>query len=175
MSNSTKTTFIIAIVLFVLSLGAFGFMVFQVDKQGTQLSEQIATLEAERAQEDSFLRLQRIAEETAGDRQSLESHFLASESNSIDFLNLVEELAPQAGVSFEINSLDLSEDKESGEKWIEASFSFSASRSRIENFLQILENLPYVLRIESYSMDKKSGPEWAAGVTMKVQVLNYDR
>jgi len=174
MSNSTKTTFIIAAVVFVLSLVAFGLMIFEVERQGSQLSEQIKTLEAERAQEESFFRLQRIFEETASDRENLKDLFLASESNSIDFLNLVEELAPQAGVSLKTNSLDLSEDKESEKKWIEVSFSFSASRLRVENFLKILENLPYVLRIESYSMNNKSGSEWAADVTMKIQILSHD-
>jgi|AntRauTorcE11897_2_1112592.scaffolds.fasta_scaffold12821_3 hypothetical protein len=175
MSQSTKTTFIIAIIIFSLALVTFMLMVFQVDKQGTQLSEKISILEAESAQEDSFFRLQRISEETSSDREELRSHFLASESNSIDFLNLVEDLAPRAGVSLETNSLDIAEDEESGEAWIQTSFSFSASRSRVENFLKILENLPYVLRIDSYSMDKKSGAEWTADVTMKVQVLDYDR
>lgn len=175
MSNSTKTTFIVAIIIFTLALAVFSFMVFQVNKQGEQLGEQISTLEAERAQQDSFFRLQRIAEETVRDREQLASHFLASESNSIDFLNLVEGLAPQAGVILRTNSLDVSEDAESGKKWIEVSFTFSASRSRVENFLQILESLPYVLRIESYTMNKKTGAEWEANVTMRVQVLNYDR
>jgi hypothetical protein len=174
MSKSTKTTIVVAIAFFVFSLATFSFMVFQVNKQGAQLGEQISTLEAERAQQDSFFRLQRIAEETTSDREQLASHFLASESNSIDFLNLVEELAPQAGVALETNSLDVSEEAESGKKWIEVSFSFSASRSRVENFLKILENLPYVLRIESFRMSQKSGAEWSADVTMRVQVLNYD-
>lgn len=175
MSKSTKTTLVIAIIIFLSSLVVFGLMVFQVNNQGEQLSKQIVTLEAERAQEDSFFRLQKIADDSAADRERLQEYFLASESNSIDFLNLVESLAPRSGVELQTNSLSVAKDEETGREWIEVSFTFSSSRMRIENFLEILENLPYVLRIQDFSMSKIPGGEWEAGVNMRVQILNHDR
>ena len=174
MSKSTLTTVIVAIILFISSLTAFGFVFFQVNSQGQQLGEQIATLQAERAQEDSYFRLQKISEDTIEDREEIARYFLANESSSIDFLNLVESLAPKAGVSLSTESLDIVNDATNNTKWVEVSFAYSASRERVDNFLKILETLPYVLRIQDYSMSRATAGEWQAQVTMRVQVLNYD-
>jgi hypothetical protein len=172
MTKGTKTTITIALILFATSIVFFGLMVFQVERQGEQLGEQIATLEAERAQEDSFFRLKKIAEDTKNDRAKLDSYFLESENDSIDFLNFIEGLAPDYGVVLNTNSLEVVEDADTADRWIEVSFTFSGSRMQVDNFLIILENLPYVLRIDEYSMNKKSGAEWEANVSMRVQILS---
>ena len=174
MSKSTTTTIVLAIILFISSLGAFGFMFFQVNSQGQQLVEQVSTLQAERSQEDSYFRLQKISEDTTEDRETLYGYFLKNESSSIDFLNLVESLAPEAGVALSTENLEIVSDTSTNTSWVEASFSYTASRERVEAFLEILETLPYVLRIEDYTMSRKAVGEWQAQVTMRVQVLNYD-
>ncbi|MCA9360152.1 hypothetical protein H6781_02420 [Candidatus Nomurabacteria bacterium] len=175
MSKSTKNIVLISIIIFVASAVSLGVMAYQVKEQGNQLSSHVATLQAESAQVESYNKLKKISEETTEDRDLLQSYFLEKESNSIDFLNLVESLAPQAGVQLDTEGLDVLETGENGAKWIEVSFVFSASRERVQNFIKVLETLPYVLRLTSVEMDGMSASEWEARVTMQVQILDYDK
>ncbi len=174
MSQSTKRTIGIAIILFTLAVSVFGVMVYQVMARGERLVEQIATLEEQQAQEASYYRLQRIAEDSKADRDQVQSYFLQKESDSIDFLNHVESLAPGAGVVLETNELKLLTE-DGGANWIQATFSFSGSRFNVQNFIQALETLPYVVQLTNVKMEAQSSMLWQASVVMQVQVLTYDK
>lgn len=174
MSKKTLSTFIVSTILFLIAVVGISVMIYQVNEQGKQLSIQVETLEKKNAQEDSYFKLQKLSDETEEDRLVLSSYFLAQESNSIDFLNTVESLAPSAGVVLKTESLNVEDSKTDGLNWVEATFSFSGSRERVKNFIEVLETLPYVSRVTSVRMSAVSGSEWRAQVTMKVQVLNHD-
>jgi|AntRauTorckE6833_2_1112554.scaffolds.fasta_scaffold03102_10 hypothetical protein len=174
MSPSTLKITVVSIVLFIVSTAAFVFMLIQSQQQGEQLVAQLTTLDEQRAQEESYYRLQRIAEESTADRAQLSSYFFSSESESIDFLNMVERLAPEAGVTLETDTLNLVEDAEDDKQWVEIGFSFEGSRSRVQNFLTILEELPYVTKIIRVNMVATSQSQWQSQVIMRVRVLTYD-
>ena len=173
MSKSTTTAIIISVILFVVAISGISLMIYQVNQQSDQLDSQVATLEKEQAQENSYFKLQRLSEDTEVDRVLLKSYFLEQESNSIDFLNLVESIAPEAGVDLKTDKLDVLKRKGEESEWIEATFTFSASRERVLNFIQVLETLPYVLRLTTIEMSLKSASSWQAQVTMQVQILDY--
>jgi len=174
MSPSTIKIIATAVTLFVISTGALLFMLFQSQQQGEKLVAQLATLDEQRAQEESYFRLRRIAEESTADRAQLNSYFFSSESESIDFLNRVEQLAPEAGVTLETDSLTLVEDAADQKQWVEIGFAFAGSRNRVQNFLTILEELPYVSKIVSVNMVTSNQTSWQAQVVMRVRVLTYD-
>ncbi|MCA9358278.1 hypothetical protein KC902_03380 [Candidatus Kaiserbacteria bacterium] len=174
MSGSTKKTVIIALILTLASVAVFGFMVFRVFEQGDRLVAQIGALEEQRAQEAAHRNLQRIATDSQADRDKIKEYFLEKESESIDFLNQVETLAPQVGVALKTTNLQLVTEKNTKQAWIEVTFEFSGTRMYVQNFIQILETLPYVLRLNSVTMEARSRSEWQASVTMQIQVLSYD-
>lgn len=174
MSKSTIRNIIIALILFVSSLIVLGLMVYKINQQGSQLAVQIDALEKEQAQEASHLQLRRIAENTAKDREQLQSYFLSQESDSINFLNQVEEMAPKIGVELKTSGLETVINSNDNTKWIQAEFSFSGSRERVQRFIKILETFPLVSKIIAAEMSAKSRTEWQANVTMQVQVLKYD-
>lgn len=164
----------ISLVLFIVATGAMVFMLLQSQQQGEQLVVQLATLDEQRAQAESYYRLRRIAEESADDRTQLRSYFFSSESESIGLLNTVERLAPEAGVTLKTDSLNLIEDAKDGTQWVEIGFSFEGSLSRVQNFLTVLEELPYVAKIVTVSMVARNQAKWQSQVTMRVRVLTYD-
>ena len=174
MSKSTTRTIIIGLILMTLAVGAFGLIVYQVLAQGEKLAVQISTLETERGQEANYLRLQRLAAATVSEREQLLFYFLEGESSSIDFLNQVESLAPEMNVGLTTSGLDSIVDKEDNATWIEASFSFSGTRTEVERFIQLLENVPYLSRVTSIDMSAFSSNEWRANVTMQIKVLDSD-
>jgi len=174
MSPSTKRITSISLVLFLLAAAAFAFVFVQIQYQGEELSTQIAVLDEQRAQEESYFQLRRIAETSQVSRTQLESYFFSNESESIDFLNMIEELAPTTGVALNTTSLSLVDDEADSRQWIEVGFSFDGSLSKVQNFLTILEELPYVSKVVSVNMAAVTQAKWQAEVTMRVRVLNYD-
>jgi hypothetical protein len=66
------------------------------------------------------------------------------------------------------------EDAEDDKQWVEIGFSFEGSRSRVQNFLTILEELPYVTKIIRVNMVATSQSQWQSQVIMRVRVLTYD-
>ncbi len=150
-------------------------MVYQVIAQGDQLNSQIEVLEEERARESSYFQLVRIEEESIADREEIRSYYLFKESDSIDFLNRVETLAPEVGVSLKTDKLNLITEESDNSEWVQVSFSFAGSRERVQKFIQVLESLPYVLRITEVEMESKSGTEWSVNLTLQVRVLDYDK
>jgi predicted PurR-regulated permease PerM len=113
MSPSTIKITAVSIVLFIIASGSFAFIFLQTQQQGEKLVAQLDTLTEQRTQEEAFFRLRRVAEESSAERSQLSEYFFAGESESIDFLNMVEQLAPEAGVTLETNSLNLIEGTES--------------------------------------------------------------
>jgi hypothetical protein len=174
MSKTTLRNLIISISLLVISTAVLGFTFYKINTKQTLLGEQISTLAEQQGQENSFFRLQKIAEESAEDRANLQSYFLLRESDSIDFLNQVETLAPTLGVALETNGLVQLPETESGNNWIEVSFTYSGSRQNVNRFTNILEHVPYISYVTSYSVSADTPTNWEAEIKMLVYVLAYD-
>lgn len=174
MSSGTKRHIIIALILSLVAIGGFGYMFHEISVQGSTLGAQVSALKEEQAQEATFIRLQKIAEDSETDREELSSYFLTRESDSIDFLNLVEGIAPTAGVTLKTSNLETIVDKSDSSSWIEVSFSFTGSRIAVHNFIEILENVPYVSRLMSIDISSRSNTNWQADVVMRVRILGYD-
>lgn len=168
MSRLTVKHFIASGLLLIISISLCTLAVYKIIADGEMLKEQVTVLATEQAQENSYYRLQKINEDSKDERALLGSYFLRQSSDSIDFLNKVEELAPQAGVNLVTETLEDIADKKTGTKWIEVEFSFSGSQADVERFVQILERLPYYSQISSASLRARSLDNWQAEVTMKV-------
>ena len=164
----------ISLILITVTVSVFSLMIFRVIKQGERLTDNIATIEAERAQESSYFMLRKIAEESKEDREKLHGYFLAREGNSIDFLNTVESLAQQSGVVLETENLDTVTKKADNSEWIEVAFSFSTTKEKIIDFLQLLETLPYVSTVTDVNLSARTATDWSAEVTMQVRILSYE-
>lgn len=155
-------------------MGLYGVMAYRVGEQGEELGIQIEALEKQQAQEATHRSLQRTAETSKDDRQHLESFFLSKESDSIDFLNQVESLAPRVDVALRTQGLEVLTDVTDGGQWIVASFGFSGTREQVQQFIQILETMPYVSRLTEVQIGRQSSVLWQATVTMQVRILTYD-
>tara|TARA_B100000508_G_scaffold97182_1_gene76126 strand:- start:3603 stop:4130 length:528 start_codon:yes stop_codon:yes gene_type:complete len=174
MSSGTKKNIIVAAILIALATAAFGFMFYQISVQGKTLMAQVTALREEQAQEATYLRLQNIAVDSVEDREQLGSYFFRREADSIDFLNLVESIAPQLGVTLKTNDLSVVTDQVDQTDWIEVPFSFSGSRESVQNFIKVLENMPYVSKLMSVDIAARSSTNWNANVVMRVRLLDYD-
>ena len=173
MSRTTLSTLTFSLVCLAVVVAGFAFMLYKVHSKELILQTQLNTLSEVTRREDSFYKLQRLAEESKGDRELLSTHFVKQESDSITVLNWIEGLAPQAGVYLETKGLQKITEAETNTDWIEASFTFSGERAEVERFIAILERLPYLSYITSVSQTARSSNNWEAKVTLRVYLFTY--
>lgn len=166
----------IAILFVLLSSAVFTITALRVVAQGELLTKQVTALAEQTAQESSYNRLLRLAEETTKEREELQTYFLEQEGDSIDFLYYVESvIAPRAGVVLETNDLTVIKEEDSEEAWLNVSISFSGTRQAVQKFVQILETMPYVQHLTELQMSARSSSLWQADVTMQIRILTYDK
>lgn len=172
MTKTTRTALIIALVGLLLAGAACTYLLLNIISKGDQLRVQIDALAAQNEQAAALLRLQRLAQETAAPREELESYFLLRESDSIAFLTEIETLAPKVGLALKTQSLK--QVTHDGANWIEVTFTVTGQRTDVDNFVQILEIIPYVSQIQSVTMNGRSPQAWEATITIYVHLLSYD-
>ncbi|MCB9814466.1 hypothetical protein H6784_03550 [Candidatus Nomurabacteria bacterium] len=174
MSRSTIRNIIISSVLFSVTGIAYFLMLHQVSVEGDRLGEEIDILQEHQAQEASYFKLIKIYESSKKDREELNNFFVLSESDSIDFLNEIEDTGSKLGVSINTNGVQTVTDSTDDSEWIEVDYTVKGSRERLQQFVQVLEQLPYVSRLVSLSMNGVTKTEWQANIKLQVKVLTYD-
>lgn len=174
MSNRTKANFVTAIISFVVVSSVLFLASLYVINQGELLEEQLAALEEQNRQEASLRRLENIAEESVADRAELNNLFLLRESDSIDFLNQIESLAPKLGLTLSTEGLNQINDRATDTNWVEVNFSFTGPRKNVEAYVEILENVSYVSEVTNLTLSARSSELWNADITMRVQLLEYE-
>lgn len=175
MSKRTSINFAIATALLLVAGGAFGYMYKVIGVKEETLKTQLATIKTGNDREQTYYRLQNIAEESKVDRERLERYFLPQVGESITFLTQVETLAPQNGITLKTDALEEGSDKKTKEKWVDAKFTFSGTRSNVEQFISTLENLPYVSKITSAQLSARSQNNWEARVSIRVFITRYEK
>jgi len=172
MNKRTKRLAIIAAVLFAVAVFAVVMFVREINAQSIKLSEQIAAIETDRAQQEVFTSVQRTSNNTLQTREELQSYYLDSQSDSINFLNFIEAQAAATGVELTTNSP--TEVVNDAGTFLAVDYEFTGSISRVENFIKQLENIPYVSQLEDLSLSQKSSSVWEARVTIMVNILDYE-
>ena len=173
MSKVTIRNLVIAAISLLIAVGVFTYMLLVSESQKDQLHTQLTAIKKREAQEASYSQMKRTIQESTQDRERIDSMFLAKESDSIDFLNLVESLAVQNAIALETKSLEVAEDKKTKRRWLLTEFLFSGDRENVEYFLQALEQLQYLAEITDFHLEARSSTNWQATVTVKVDIHEY--
>ncbi len=173
MSKTTLRHLIISTLALLLSLGVLVYAVYRINNEGTRLRDQVTVLQKEQAHQNSYFKLQKVAEDSKANREALKNHFLKESSDSINFLNEIETLAPAMGVNLKTESLDEITDKKTGAKSIDVKFTFSGSRNAVETFISTLEHIPYLSQVTSVAVTTRAEGDVEAKLAMKVFIISY--
>jgi hypothetical protein len=141
-------------------------------QESVVLSEQVVAIAVDQSQQVAFSRLQKLAQETRGERELLRSYYLESQSDSIDFLNYIEQLASERAVALEtINPTEVERDDKT---FLSVEYALTGSLSQVEAFIKLLENIPYTSQLRSIELIQRSAILWEADVIIEVAVLTYE-
>lgn len=171
-TTKTKKIAVAAGVALVVTISVVAVGVWFVIQQSELLADQVETLALDQAQEDAFVRLERKVQETKVERQTLESNFLVSESDSIGFLEYVENLANDHGVVVVTSSPTRIE--QDGQDFISVGYQTTGTLMQLESFIELLEVIPFISQLQSVQLRKQTDTQWEASIQINVTLLNYE-
>ena len=172
-TKKTKQVAIVSSVLLVSIIVAVGLAVRMIILESVVLSDQVAAIAIDQSQQAMFVRLQKLEQETEGDRMQLRSYFLESQSDdSIDFLNYIEQAAEDRGLTIE--TINPTEVERADQKYLSVGYDISGSLTQVERFIELLETIPYVSQVMSVQLNQKSSMSWQANVMIDVAILTYE-
>lgn len=171
-TQKTKQIAIVAGVTLLIMCVLVAIAVRIIMSESNVLSEQVAAIAVDQSQQVAATRLQKLVAETTPERELLRSYYLESQSDSIDFLNYIEQLARDRGVPIE--TINPNEVERNGNTFLSVGYAFTGSLSQVESFIVLLENIPYVSELQSVQLDQETGVLWQANVVIEVAVLTYE-
>ena len=142
-----------SLILLVVFCFALIFLYQKINNNNQKVKQDTLNLETEARRREDILALNRLLQKVADDRVLLEKHFIKS-SDIVPFLDMIEKLALQAGVSAQIDSVNTKIDNTELAVGLKASGKFEA----IYKFLTLLENSPYELDFSSMDIRKLASP-----------------
>lgn len=174
MSRVTIRNAILSTVFLLAMSAIFGYGLLVIRHADARLTEQVTALATNQAQEATLKQMQRTAEESAQDRQRLDQAFLADEGASIDFLNLVESLAREAGIALTTENLTKGTNPQTKQEQLIVDFTYSGMYQSAVGFLEVLENLPYLTEVTSFDLTQQLDGEWQVRTTLQIQLYTYE-
>ncbi len=153
-----KIPLIFSSILFLASCALFLFVYKEIDVNNRVSLESQAKWQSEADRRDEIKSFDRSTKAIEAGRESLETHF-AKSSDVVPFLNALELTATMAHVKVQISSVDIPKDNTGLVVGMNASGSFSATYQ----FLALLENFPYELKIISLNLSKTADLDPATG------------
>lgn len=157
--------------LLVVTLSGLVFLWLHTVNRGEALIEQTKQYAIQSEQEDKWLDLRHLFENTKEDREKINSYFLKSEVDSISFLTAAERTAKEMGLALETKSLTTKDDVENKTKWIEATFDLRGEKPSLLSYLKAMENFPYVVRVMSFDLNNQIGDGWGASMVVRVNLF----
>ena len=171
MGTKTKKIFIISLIVALISIGVLAFFLYEIQKQGVRLEEQIAILTESNTKESAHLRLNRLVQETESERTELAASFFKDEGDSIMFLGEIETLASALGISLKTQELDKVVDTEKRES-IRMTFSYEGTKDTVFTFSKLMEVTPYHSEVESLSLLKLTNGNWQGTLTIVISITS---
>ena len=168
MNTQTKKLLIASSVSLCITIGGCVFLLYQIVNQGALLQEHIKLLAARDAQEASYLRINRLVNETETDRKIINSAFFVDESDSISFLG--ESFATNIGLKLKTEELNKITSTDGKTEYITMTFLYTGNKALVKDFTTFLENVPYHAQIKSLNLKKGSDELWSGVLTIHITI-----
>ena len=173
-NNFQKIILISTLAILILLCFAFFFLYQEINKNNQKAEQSLLLWQIEANRRDDINYLNRSLKEINQQKMQLDTHFING-SDVVPFLNTVEQLAPLAGASAQVGSVDTNKDNTT----LVVTLSSSGSFGSIYKFLTLLENSPYELNFLSMDINKTAdvadkkikNSVWTG--TFKIQLLSF--
>ena len=168
--NNTTKYFGVSVVFLLMCLGAAYLLLEYMNGKGQRLEEVIEVVGTNQAYETQHASMSKLLEDTRTDRAKVSSYVLGEE-RTINFINDSETLARDMGLVFSTDSLNVAVHPNPYIEQLEMNLSAVGDRATVEEFLHILETLPYLSHITSLTLSREGvsqGSSWRARIELFV-------
>lgn len=153
----------------VVSVVAYTLFVREVNQQAQLLEQQLEALTKDQEGEQRLIAVKKLISDTAGPREQVATYYLQSTSDSIVFLNYIEQLAGTNGINLEtVRAVDVVQNEQTV---LQVSYRIQGPLAPIERFVALLEAIPYVSEMVSLVLQQQSAGQWQADVQLDVPIL----
>lgn len=167
--SSTVTSLIIATIYCASAVAVLAGVVTYVDQQRAELLQQMEVVAADEAQERQYTRVQQALEKTAEQRARVESFTLAEDA-TISLLAELETLGRNYGVALETQNLTIGTGDFGPElQQLRLAWQVAGSVTAVQQFLDQVETLPYVSRMNRLSIREADETSETGGTDAAVQ------
>jgi len=172
----TKSILTISLVAALCSLSVFGFLAYRIvgiNKATAELSENMAKEEKRNQQ---LRTLQDLLEELGAEEAALDGRFLSSEG-LVPFIELVEDVGRDAGVTVEVVSVGIQPESEAGasHEWLKVALKAEGSWAEVFHFVRMLETMPYAIKLDQAGISREQtekGPaSWQGAIVLRAAKL----
>ncbi|MES2967050.1 MAG: hypothetical protein V4668_04675 [Patescibacteria group bacterium] len=177
MSKKSHTYLALACLCFLVVAGIFVSMWYMVNRQGVHFDEAKRAIAEYAAKEASYTKVQGLLASTEDDRAAIDSYFI-EEKNIISFISDMEKNAAVLGVKLNTNELatmpaGVDTAGVAFKAVLVIGFDFTGTKSSVQEFISLLENIPYQNTITELSFTNVDATIWKADSTLKL-TLQYD-
>lgn len=142
---------LLSLIFFLASSFVFLYLYKEIKNNSREIDKRESEWRSETFRREELKTLDDSIKIIAEERKQLEAHFARS-SDVVPFLDTIEGLAREAGVSEDVSSVDISGDKQGLMVVMEAKGSFTS----LYKFLTLLENSPYELELTGVNLSKEA-------------------
>jgi len=157
MKNSTTIKFFIfSLLLLLISSGITIYAFTSVNQNGKKLITDLKSLEDHHYLKSEYSKLKTELDETATDREKLNSLVLDGEYGAVSFLSLVDSLAKDLGLNLTTKQLSEEVTKEPGFDELFVEFGISGDARSTIKLIQLFELLPYNSKVVHLNIARKT-------------------
>ncbi len=167
--KSLKNILYFVIALSVGALCVYGFLFYTIKSHTETSSKLTQTLELDQGRNQRFDEIENTIKNIEDRAERLEGYTLEKD-NIVEFLSLLEGVAREQGVLIGVEIKENETKKGSNKGSLGLTYTFSGRWNSVQNFLAMIENLPYTITMEAVSIRKEgSGGGW--GGTVRFQIV----
>lgn len=173
MNKKTNTFLLLAFLGFFITATIFLLTLYEVNRQGTRLTDSKQSSSEYTAKRVSFKRVESLFDSTTEDRSLLTSYFL-KEADTINFISSIE--ASAAKLNLVLNTTELSITPAAVDTagvatpaLLIVGFDSKGSEEAVLKFISVLENMPYYKKITELSVVKEDANIWK--MSSKLQLM----
>ena len=145
---------IVTLLLNLVALGCYGFLLREIKGKNERISNLVNDIELQTKKKSVITSVKAIVVETSPLREKL-SRYLVEREGAVSFIELLEHLGKNTGVSVVINSVEkVPQESTQQVETLQLGLRASGTWEDVIRFLGLLELLPYEAQVEQLTLSK---------------------
>lgn len=166
MTTTTIRALVVAAIALLVALSAYGALSYMITKRAETVATEGETRSQARSRQLELAALERLLEESAADRATLNEHVVMNDGLTA-FLALVEDAARSIGLSASTQSINI-EKPDGAFEQLRVVLSADGSYTALKQLVMLIETLPYRVDVQEVALEREGGAAWHGIITFSV-------